>query len=107
MQRDGFGTVHPFARGVDFTVGLDSRHHGRRGRLHVARFFDEFLERRPDIALAFLEQSGRGGVAVDVAPVCETILGRNCLRTMPENEGVFDVLALLVRTDQTLGRMPV
>jgi hypothetical protein len=58
-------SVNPLARGIDLAVCLDRCHNCAGGHVHFPSLFNDPLERGPDIALAFREQSNRMRVPVD------------------------------------------
>ena len=66
IQRDAFGAVNPFTSRIDLGTGLQRNDHGGSGHVHLSRFFDDSLQRHPDISLGLLEEFQRVSVRYTV-----------------------------------------
>ena len=106
IQANLLCAVNPLSRRIDLGVCLHGGNHGGSGHVHFARFFDDPLQGRPDVPLAFWEESKRVRVPVDAGPVCQPEFLRNGRRGTPADEGCFDLFPLLMAADRTTALVP-
>ncbi len=106
IQADLLCAVNPLTGSIDLAVCLNSRHNCAGGHVHFARLFDDSLQGRPDVALAFGKQPKRVRVPVDAGPVCQPEILSDGRRGAPANEGTFDFFSLRVSADGAIPLVP-
>ena len=98
---DALGRVVPLAFVVDEGAGADGLEDGASGGRDGFDLFDDVDGGVADVAHAFVEESGRVGVAVDGGSF-ETVFGGDAFGAVPVEKVVVDFGAILVVADGAL-----
>jgi len=91
-----FTSLNPLTSGIDFGVSLNRGDDRCRRDLDFVRLFDDALECRTDICAAPVKKSERMCMAIDGAPVCESVRFGDPSRAPPVYEIFLDLSAVRV-----------